>query len=179
LSASPFKSHTNRLNTAFYGSWPFAVAKVGDEVLAYRGLNLSGIAVEALPIAQCFKSCESDRKQHLRLAGNAGMGPWLISQLQQQKRIQPLPGFGYSGVAIKAKRKELLALLGRGLSRVSSRMQDVDILPSLKIARHAPVLVPRPQKAVIGNSQDGTGGKHGESPFPESAHWPSLLHCDT
>ena len=39
----------------------------------------------------------------------------MISQLQQQKRIQQLPGFGYSGVAIKAKRKELLALLRKGL----------------------------------------------------------------
>jgi len=39
----------------------------------------------------------------------------MIAQLQQQKRIQPLLGFGYSGVAVKAKRKELLALLRRGL----------------------------------------------------------------
>jgi hypothetical protein len=39
----------------------------------------------------------------------------MISQLQQQKRIQPLPGFGYAGVAVKAKRKHLLALLRRGL----------------------------------------------------------------
>jgi hypothetical protein len=35
--------------------------------------------------------------------------------LQQQKRIQPLPGLGYVGVVVKAKRKELLALLRRGL----------------------------------------------------------------
>jgi hypothetical protein len=39
----------------------------------------------------------------------------MISQLQQQKRIQLLPSFGYAGVAVKAKRKELLALLRRGL----------------------------------------------------------------
>jgi hypothetical protein len=39
----------------------------------------------------------------------------VISQLQQQKRIQQLPGFGYAGVAIKAKWKELLALLRKGL----------------------------------------------------------------
>ena len=39
----------------------------------------------------------------------------MISQLQQQKRIQPLPGFGYAGMAVKAKRKELLALLRKGL----------------------------------------------------------------
>ena len=39
----------------------------------------------------------------------------MVLQLQQQKRIQPLPSFGYAGVAVKAKRKELLALLRRGL----------------------------------------------------------------
>ena len=39
----------------------------------------------------------------------------MISQLQSQKRIQPLLGFGFAGVAVKAKRKELLALLRRGL----------------------------------------------------------------
>ena len=44
-------------------------------------------------------------------------GPWMISQLQQQKRIQPLPSFGYAAVVVKAKRKHLLALLRRGLHR--------------------------------------------------------------
>src|SRR3974377_241751 len=53
--------------------------------------------------------------RHDGLPATPEWGPWMISQLQQQKRIQQLPGFGYSGVAIKAKRKELLALLRRGL----------------------------------------------------------------
>ena len=52
---------------------------------------------------------------HYGLPATPDWGPWLISQLQQQKRIQPLPGFGYAGVAVKAKRKELLALLRKGL----------------------------------------------------------------
>jgi hypothetical protein len=52
---------------------------------------------------------------HYGLPATPDWGPWLISQLQQQKRIQPLLGFGYAGVAVKAKRKELLALLRRGL----------------------------------------------------------------
>jgi len=56
---------------------------------------------------------------HYGLPATPAWGPWLISQLQQQKRIQQLPGFGYSGVAIKAKRKELLALLRRGLRTIS------------------------------------------------------------
>ena len=52
---------------------------------------------------------------HYGLPATPEWGSWMISQLRQQKRIQPLPGFGYSGVVIKAKRKELLALLRRGL----------------------------------------------------------------
>lgn len=42
-------------------------------------------------------------------------GPWMIAQLESHKRIQPLPGFGYYGVAVKATRKQLLALLSKGL----------------------------------------------------------------
>jgi hypothetical protein len=52
---------------------------------------------------------------HYGLPATPAWGAWMISQLQQQKRIQSLPAFGYAGVAIKAKRKELLALLRRGL----------------------------------------------------------------
>ena len=52
---------------------------------------------------------------HYGLPATADWGPWMISQLQQQKRIQTLPSFGYAGVAVKAKRKELLALVRRGL----------------------------------------------------------------
>ena len=52
---------------------------------------------------------------HYGLPATPDWGPCVISQLQQQKRIQPLIGFGYAGVAVKAKRKELLALLRRGL----------------------------------------------------------------
>lgn len=52
---------------------------------------------------------------HYGLPATPEWRPWIISQLQQQSRIQPLPGFGYAGVVVKAKRKELLALLRRGL----------------------------------------------------------------
>jgi hypothetical protein len=52
---------------------------------------------------------------HYGLPATPDWGPWMISQLQQQKRIQALPSFGYAGVAVKAKRKELLALVRRGL----------------------------------------------------------------
>jgi hypothetical protein len=53
--------------------------------------------------------------RHYGLPATPEWGPWLISQLQSQKRIQPLLGFGYAGVAVKAKRKVLLALLRKGL----------------------------------------------------------------
>ena len=53
--------------------------------------------------------------RHYGLPATPEWGAWMIAQLQQQKRIQQLPGFGYAGVSIKAKRKELLALLRRGL----------------------------------------------------------------
>jgi len=39
----------------------------------------------------------------------------MISQLDAQKRIQPLVGFGYDGVAVTATRKQLLAMLSRVL----------------------------------------------------------------
>jgi hypothetical protein len=53
--------------------------------------------------------------RHYGLPATPDWGPWVVSQLRQQKRIQDLPSFGYSGVAVKATRKELLALLCRGL----------------------------------------------------------------
>jgi hypothetical protein len=53
--------------------------------------------------------------RHYGLPSTPDWGPWMISQLEQQKRIRDLPSFGYSGVAIKATRRELLILLRRGL----------------------------------------------------------------
>jgi len=53
--------------------------------------------------------------RHYGLPATPEWGPWMIAQLHQQKRIQTLLAFGYAGVAIKAKRKELLALLRKGL----------------------------------------------------------------
>lgn len=52
---------------------------------------------------------------HYGLPATPEWGTWVISQLQQEKRIQPLLGFGYEGVAVNATRKQLLALLSRGL----------------------------------------------------------------
>ena len=54
---------------------------------------------------------------HYGLPATPEWGPWMIEQLRQQNRIHSLPGFGYAGIAVKAKRRELLALLRRGLRR--------------------------------------------------------------
>jgi hypothetical protein len=53
--------------------------------------------------------------RHYGLPATPDWGSWTIGQLRQQKRVHELPSFGYSGVAVKATRKELLALLCRGL----------------------------------------------------------------
>lgn len=53
--------------------------------------------------------------RHYGLPATPEWGPWTLSQLRRDKRIQPLPGFGYEGVAIKATRKQLLMLLRGGL----------------------------------------------------------------
>lgn len=52
---------------------------------------------------------------HYGLPATTEWGPWMISQLQAQRRIQPLVGFGYDGVAMIGTRKQLLALLSSGL----------------------------------------------------------------
>ena len=58
---------------------------------------------------------------HYGLPGTPEWGQWVISQLQQQKRIQPLPSIGYTGVAVKAKRKEYWRCFGGGCAAGSSR----------------------------------------------------------
>jgi hypothetical protein len=52
---------------------------------------------------------------HYGLPATPDWGAWMISQLEAQKRIQPLVGFGYNGVAVTATRRQLLVMLSRGL----------------------------------------------------------------
>ena len=53
--------------------------------------------------------------RHYGLPAIPEWGQWIIARLKTLKRIQPLPGFGYQGIAVKATRKQLLALLSKGL----------------------------------------------------------------
>ena len=52
---------------------------------------------------------------HYGLPATPEWGRWMLGELRSQKRVHPLPGFGYEAVAITATRKQLLALLSRGL----------------------------------------------------------------
>jgi hypothetical protein len=64
----------------------------------------------------------------------------MILQLGQQKRLQTLPGFGYEGLAIQATRKELLALLRRGLRTKNLRFPTANGAvewPTLDLVEHA------------------------------------------
>lgn len=53
--------------------------------------------------------------RHYGLPAAPEWGAWMIAQLRQQKRIQELPSFGHCAEVVRATRKELLALLRRGL----------------------------------------------------------------
>jgi hypothetical protein len=62
--------------------------------------------------------------RHYGLPATPEWGPWMITQLRQQKRLHELPSFGYAGVAVKATRKELLGLLRRGLRTDNLRFRE-------------------------------------------------------
>ncbi len=112
-----------------------SIVSLGDKPLIFRGsIVVSGRKRPLRHLVSCSQELSettSDGKlllisddnsfiwsslvSHYGLPATPAWGSWLISQLQQQKRIQALPGFGYAGVAVKATRKQLLALLARGL----------------------------------------------------------------
>ena len=42
---------------------------------------------------------------------------WFLSELHSRKRMQPMMGFGYTGVAVKTNRQEMLKLIEQGLRK--------------------------------------------------------------
>jgi hypothetical protein len=95
------------------GSRTEAAAEASCELLA--GISEHHLRWKLLLISDDQSFIWSSLVRHYGLPATPEWGPWLIAQLQSQKRIQPLLGFGYAGVAVKAKRKVLLALLRKGL----------------------------------------------------------------
>jgi hypothetical protein len=76
---------------------------------------------------------------HYGLPATPEWGPWMLAELRSQRRIHALPGFGYAGVAISATRKQLLALLSRGLRTRNLRFpckNGAVAWPCIRLARH-------------------------------------------
>lgn len=111
------------------------LVSLGEKPLCFRGsIMIAGRKRPLRHLVSCSQeiaTATSDRKlllmsddpmflwsslvHHYGLPATPDWGTWMIAELQQKKRIQALAGFGYLGVAVKATRKELLALLRRGL----------------------------------------------------------------
>ncbi len=132
------------LNAAFANGDPFTaidpsgferIVSLGEKPLCFRGsIAIDGRKRPLRHLVACSREIAdttsngkviligddpafiwSSLVRHYGLPATPEWGPWMIAQLRQQKRIQELPSFGYFGVAVKATRKELLALLRRGL----------------------------------------------------------------
>jgi hypothetical protein len=77
---------------------------------------------------------------HYGLPATPAWGTWTLAELRSQKRIHPLRGFGYEGVAVSASRQQILALLSRGLRnhqlRFPARNGPVE-WPNISLAKSA------------------------------------------
>jgi hypothetical protein len=54
---------------------------------------------------------------HFGLPAVPEWADWSLTELNSKKKIQPLMGFGYTGVAVKTNRQELLKLIEQGLRK--------------------------------------------------------------
>ena len=76
---------------------------------------------------------------HYGLPATPEWGSWMLAELRSQKRIHALSGFGYEGVAITGTRKQLLALLSRGLRTRNLRFPSENGAvewPRIQLAKH-------------------------------------------
>jgi hypothetical protein len=112
-----------------------SIVSLGEKPLCFRGsIMVPGRKRPLRHLVSCSQelaNAAADRKlllvsddetfiwsslvRHYGLPAAPHWGPWMIAQLEKHKRIHALPGFGYHGVAVKATRKQLLALLSKGL----------------------------------------------------------------
>lgn len=137
-------SEIGALAAAFGNGDPFSVIEpsgkqtivsLGEKPLSFRGsITVAGRKRPLRHLVSCSQElidASADRKLvlvndddtfiwsslacHYGLPATPEWGAWVLGQLKRDRRIQPLPGFGYSGVVVKASRKYLLVLLRRGL----------------------------------------------------------------
>ena len=137
-----------------------SIVSLGEKPLCFRGsIVISGRKRPLRHLVSCSQEladCTSDGKLllvsddhlfvwsslvcHYGLPATPAWGSWVIAQLEQQKRIQPLAGFGFDGVAVKATRKQLLALLSKGLrsKRIGFPDQNGPVpWPEIRLAKWA------------------------------------------
>ena len=57
---------------------------------------------------------------HFGLPAVPEWADWFLAELHSRKRMQPLMGFGYRGVAVKTNRQEMLKLIELGLRKETS-----------------------------------------------------------
>jgi hypothetical protein len=141
------------LHAAFANGDPFAaidpsgferIVSLGEKPLCFRGsITMAGRKRPLRHLVACSREIAdttsngnviligndpgfiwSSLVRHYGLPATPEWGPWMITQMRRQKRIKDLPSFGFSGVAVKATRKELLALLRRGLRAKNLRFPE-------------------------------------------------------
>ena len=54
---------------------------------------------------------------HFGLPAVPEWSEWFLAELNSRKKLQPLTGFGYTAVAVKANRQELLTMVEKGLRK--------------------------------------------------------------
>lgn len=137
-------SEIGALAAAFANGDPFtvvepsgkqAIVALGDNPLCFRGsIAVAGRKRPLRHLVSCSQElvdASADRKLllvsdddsfiwcslvcHYGLPATPEWGAWALAQLRSHKRIHGLAGFGYQGVMVTATRKQLLALLSRGL----------------------------------------------------------------
>jgi len=52
---------------------------------------------------------------HFGLPALPEWAEWFLAELNSRKKVQPMTGFGYTGVVVKSNRQELLKLIEKGL----------------------------------------------------------------
>jgi hypothetical protein len=146
-------SEIGALAAAFANGDPFtviepsgkeAIVSLGEKPLCFRGsITIAGRKRPLRHLVSCSQElvdASADRKLllvndddmfiwsslvcHYGLPAIAEWGAWILGQLNRDRRIQPLPGFGYSGAVVRANRKYLLVLLRRGLRSQQLRFPD-------------------------------------------------------
>ena len=63
---------------------------------------------------------------HFGLPALTEWANWLLAEMSSMKKIRPLVGFGYAGIAVKTNRQELLKLIEQGLREKSLSFPPVN-----------------------------------------------------